>query len=689
MRQHILDAEERATYTPAHTMTREQWQQLLQTKKDFNSRKINSLQGCSGLPPEVAESWYRSRDYRVDPSKPFSGCTISQSDLQETLRNNSQVIRIAAPLFKSFRKTRHCSKFYLHLLDKNGVILLQEGSLYKNYVNKTRTIFREDTLGTSASVLCNRLKQPVTLLGPQHYNNFINDAVVMAAPIFDSSGEVLYDLIFSLPLAVHPWEKIYPEVYSPTYSLIVAMAASIGEKLEQQKSHDYLQLIGKHYELTSLSHKNSSNTGIITIDRIGKILKASAGVQEIIQVEEGMFLDKNIPEIAAGKLNILNLINSGKASRSSETLHFGEAKQPYLLNVHPVRNQWSQKTLGAVLTLDAEKNTPIYLESRKNSNMAFSQLIGESPSFQKAISLGQAFGNSSDNILLTGESGTGKELFAQAIHHSYCPDGPFVAINCAAMPRELIESELFGYDRGSFTGADRCGRPGKIELADNGTLFLDEIGDMNLNLQAVLLRVLQDKQVVRVGGRHAKTVNFRLIAATNRNLAEQVREHRFREDLFYRLSVLTINLPPLRKREEDIPLLCRHFVKSYCSRNGIVEPQIKPEAQEWLNAYTWPGNIRQLQNAIIYAINSAQGKDIIGIRNLPESIIHDENLHVPEPAKAEETACTEVTTIRDSAKQTIMRALAETQYNVVQAAGILGISKSTLYRKIKRYKIQF
>lgn len=676
---------------PAPTVTKEQWNQLLQTKKDFYTHKTSNLKGCPCLPPEIAESWFRSREYQVDPNNPFSGRTLSHSELQEIMRQNSAAVRIAAPLFKSFHKTRHCSEFHLHLLDKNGVILLQEGFLFKDFANKAKTIFQEEYLGTNADVICNMSKKPVVMFGPQHYNNFIDNVLVMAAPIFDSNGAVIYDLILSLRLNVLPWDKNYQDVYSPTYSLIVAMAVAIETKLKQEISYAYLELMNEHFKLLSESYeKNQSARGIITIDSLGKIINASPCISSVMNIDKSLLLDKNIAEFTNSKPRLLDMVNHGRDANTSELFSFGDKQSPYFLNIHPVKNQWSTKILGAVLTLDGSSHSPVVLETKTKNTLEFSQLIGESPAFQKAINMGQAFACSNDNILLTGESGTGKELFAQAIHSQYQPDGPFVAINCAAMPRELIESELFGYERGSFTGADRCGRPGKIEQADGGTLFLDEIGDMNLDLQAVLLRVLQDKQVIRVGGRQAKTVNFRLIAATNKNLKELVGRQLFREDLYYRLSVLTIDLPPLRARQEDIPLLCRHFLTTYCHKKGISQPQIRPQAQEKLNVYKWPGNIRQLENAIIYAINSVQGADIIGIRNLPESIILDEDPKTtPEKTETDVTENRTAHTMRDSEKHAILRSLTDAQYNVIQAAKILGISKSTLYRKIKKYNIQF
>lgn len=682
MEAHALCSDNRNRQRQFPAITREQWTGLIQSKKDFYDNKIDDLHNCPYLSPEIADSWLRSRNAHVDPYNPLSNKTLSKTALREYREQNSAAIKLAAPLFKSFHMARHCSDFHFLLLDKNGVILLQEGLLFKNMARKSKTILSEDQLGTNAHVICNTLKRPVQLFGPQHYNYFLEKIVVMAAPIFDEHGEIAYDVVLSLPLILLPWEEHYHDVYTPIFSLVMSIAISIETKIKQQKSYEYMQLLNDHFRsLIKIHEKNIDDKEVITIENSGIIIESS--------IESHKIISKNILSFMRSKTTIMDSVRQGRHAHTSNTFDFGESEEPYFIDIHPVKNKWSQQIIGAVLTLNSTGKAGSRREVRQNKTASFRTLIGDSPSFLKAVNIGQAFSCSSDNILLTGESGTGKELFAQAIHANCCPDGPFIAINCAAMPRELIESELFGYERGSFTGADRCGRPGKIELAEGGTLFLDEIGDMNLELQAVLLRVLQDKQVVRVGGRHPKTVNFRLIAATNRNLSEQVENHLFREDLFYRLSVLTINLPPLRDRESDIPLLCRHFVESYCNKKGMHSPQISPLAQQRLNSYKWPGNIRQLENAIIYAINSAQGRQIIDLRNLPEALILEDLRNASPGVTKQSEPSGKAQTIQDSEKNTIQLALADAQYNVLRAAGILKISKSTLYRKIKKYGIQF
>ena len=259
----------------------------------------------------------------------------------------------------------------------------------------------------------------------------------------------------------------------------------------------------------------------------------------------------------------------------------------------------------------------------------FSSIIGESPSLQKAIELSKVASHSNITTLILGESGTGKELFAHAIHNASArKNAPFVVVNCGALPRDLIQSELFGYDPGAFTGAQKQGKPGKFELAEGGTIFLDEIGDMPLEAQINLLRVIQNKEVSRIGGKFSRPIDVRIIAATNKRLQQSVRDGSFREDLFYRLSVLTIDVPPLRERQQDVMLLAESFLRA--GVQAIHKPcrGFSAEVAEIFSRYPWPGNVRELENIMrktaqelgiarsaLYAKLHRMGIDIAALRS--------------------------------------------------------------------------
>jgi DNA-binding NtrC family response regulator len=317
----------------------------------------------------------------------------------------------------------------------------------------------------------------------------------------------------------------------------------------------------------------------------------------------------------------------------------------------------------------------------------FPRVIGKSPSILEVMEKARKVATGNTTVLLSGESGTGKELFARAIHElSPRKDGPFVAINCAAIPRDLLESELFGHERGAFTGA--VGRKlGKFELADRGTIFLDEIGDMDLALQAKILRILEGEEIMRVGGTNKIKVDIRVVAASNKDLQTAIVRQAFREDLFYRLSVFPIMIPPLRERREDIPSLAEHFVNYYSKETKKELKKISPEAMNLLTNHVWTGNVRELQNCIERAVILTDEKEILpqhlGIRPatseeiLRQEVVLEGALHEVSAAAARQTET-----------RMIKKVLKETGGNKTKAAEILQVSYKTLLTKIKDYGIE-
>jgi len=316
-------------------------------------------------------------------------------------------------------------------------------------------------------------------------------------------------------------------------------------------------------------------------------------------------------------------------------------------------------------------------EETSETITVFKDILGISPAIIKTKEIAQKVARSQGNILLTGESGTGKELFARAIHNEYCRQGPFVAINCGAMPSSLIESELFGYEGGSFTGAEKRGRIGKIEMANGGTLFLDEIGDLPISLQPVFLRVLEDKKVTRIGGHGYQQVSFRVIAATNKNLNQLIREEKFRQDLYFRLAALKIDIPPLKERKSDIPYLVRQFIEETCAQLNMRPMPIEKEAADALINYHWPGNIRELKNCILWAVTVAEER--ITLEDLPIEIVNNPDIGSTSLLKQK---------MLESEKETINKVMLQTNHNISKAAKILGISRPTLYSKLEIYGLR-
>jgi len=322
------------------------------------------------------------------------------------------------------------------------------------------------------------------------------------------------------------------------------------------------------------------------------------------------------------------------------------------------------------------KKEVVRLKKEVESRYQFHHLIGRSPSMQKIYDLVERISDSSSNVLITGESGTGKELVAKAVHYNGVrKEGRFIAVNCAAIPETLLESELFGYKKGAFTDA-KADKRGLIFEAHEGTLFLDEITEMAPPLQAKLLRVLEEKEVRRLGDTNSYPIDVRIISSSNRNIKSTIQEGRFREDLYYRLNVIDIQLPPLRERKEDIPLLIQHFITKFSNEFKKNISGVSKDALKLLLNYSWPGNVRELENIIQRAITLSQ-HEVILPDDLPASIIHktDEKLF--------EKAMEEKFTLDQLEKEYIKRVLIETGGNKSKAAERLGLDRKTLYRKLE------
>lgn len=322
---------------------------------------------------------------------------------------------------------------------------------------------------------------------------------------------------------------------------------------------------------------------------------------------------------------------------------------------------------------------------RDEMNKSWGEFVGQCPAMQKVYELISQVGPSKASIFVIGETGTGKELVARAIHDHSGRTGLFVPINCAAIPADILESELFGYVRGAFTGAHKD-RVGKFELAHEGTLFLDEITEMNPALQAKLLRVLQENRVDRLGSNHSIDIDVRIIAATNRNPLEAVHADRLREDLYYRINVVGIQLPPLRERREDIALLARHFIEKYRRSLGGGPANLSAEVAQVLLTYAWPGNVRELENMMERAVVLSQGHEI-GIRHLPQEILHTPSPDFSMPTTSEENLDLE-TQVSRLEIGLLNKALSAADGNKAKAARILKISERTLWYKIKKYDLK-
>nr|WP_053832088.1 sigma 54-interacting transcriptional regulator [Paraclostridium bifermentans] len=427
---------------------------------------------------------------------------------------------------------------------------------------------------------------------------------------------------------------------------------------------------------------DNMDKAVVSLDKDANIEKYNLKFKEIFEVT-GDIIGSFIGDVLNfAKDNNFNDINNDKSC--SFTYRGAKKEFKGIYNIKPIilNEELKGYVLDFIDKVDAIKN---YNKISNDHKIYLENIIGSSYAINKSKEEALMASKTNSTVLITGESGTGKELFARAIHNHSCRAGnPFIAINCAAIPDNLLESELFGYEEGAFTGAKKGGSLGKFELADKGSIFLDEIGDMSLHLQAKLLRVLQEKEVDKIGAKHNVSIDVRIIAATNKDLEHMVRKGTFREDLYYRLNVIPVVLPTLRQRKNDIHLLIEYMMKEYSNKLDKNVQDIDLQALEYLCEYSWPGNIRELQNVIEYSVNRCEGK-IITLDNLPNRI---------KRANSNEDQIIEfnenIKTLDELEKKEIIKALEkykDYKKDKDLAAKALGISRATLYRKIERYKI--
>jgi len=327
-----------------------------------------------------------------------------------------------------------------------------------------------------------------------------------------------------------------------------------------------------------------------------------------------------------------------------------------------------------IVERQARERETLFLKEEYRERTRFENMLGQAPCMQRIFDLVQDVAPNDTTVLILGETGTGKGLAARAIHtQSPRCGGPFVVVNCGAFPEHLLESELFGYQKGAFTDA-KTTKKGRLELAHQGTLFLDEIGEISMRMQIDLLRVLEDKVFYRVGGTQPIDADFRVIAATNKDLEKAIKERTFREDLYYRLNVISFTMPPLRERREDIPLLAEHFLRRFSGETNKEIDQISREAMDEMMLYEWPGNVRELENAIERAVVIGKGRQILP-KDLP--IFRPEYI---QPAADPSLKAVE--------REHIIHILEKNDWNISQSAALLGIDRTTLYHKMKRYRIE-
>ncbi|MFZ2539645.1 MAG: sigma 54-interacting transcriptional regulator, partial [Oscillospiraceae bacterium] len=418
---------------------------------------------------------------------------------------------------------------------------------------------------------------------------------------------------------------------------------------------------------------------VALLDENARIINVNEQFLDLLKIRDktilkGMHFTKMISQ--RGSIKNLNGMSDHEARFNIQ--FWGEDIPCHIIYKQPIYTPYGTQLILSFKRLTDKNFAPAVPSANilPGRTFSFDEIIGKNPEIDRIKSTAKRAAKSLATVLIEGESGTGKELFAEAIHWESQRKGLFLAINCGAIPSELIQSELFGYEEGAFTGAKKRGSPGKFEIADCGTVFLDEIGEMPVNMQVSLLRFLQDKTVTRVGGYIPKKVDVRIIAATNRNLKAEVDKGNFREDLYYRLNVINLQIPPLRKRKEDIPLIANFLLKKLCNRYEIPPIKISRSSGATLINYNWPGNVRELENIIERAFIMREG----------EELIFDSSVITLVPIKGSSKEQIEAS-MGKIEKEAIENHLSVNGGNISRTSQALGISRKTLYKKIKMLNI--
>lgn len=630
--------------------------------------------GLQKVRPIVRDSWERCRRAGVNPYQKVVSTVLPPEILKKRREKNRGWLQIARPVMETLYRFVAGSGFVVVVADYNGYLLEIIGD-----PEVVRTIaqgnfvpgadWSELSAGTNSVGTTLFINQPLQIFSYEHYCICSHRWTCSAAPIHDPDGRLVGVLDMT-----GSFERVHPH----TLGMVVAGADAIERQMAMEKAWRERDLANQVREALM----ESISEGILATDHSQRVIHINQAAAGLLGTTPERAVGKDVREVLGGEGADREAIVCGQKFITDRELDVTTPSVTVKLTVtsRPVRGN-DEQCEGIVMVLN-EIGRARKLTQRMSGAVArltFEDMVGEEPRFRDSLRLARAAAGSDSTVLLLGESGTGKDVLAQAIHNaSRRGKGPFVAINCGAIPRDLIGSELFGYMEGAFTGARKGGSPGKFELADGGTIFLDEIGDMPLELQTTFLRVLEQKVITRIGGSSVVPVNVRVVAATNRDLAAEVERGNFRRDLYYRLNVVTVRLVPLRERRQDIELLLRYFLERLGRQMGKSILAVDERVWPLVKAYPWPGNVRELQNVVERALHLADGSTLWP-EHLPEEI-----RNVRDTLQAQE----DLLPVPDYEKQVILKLLEENQGNLTQVAGQLGIARTTLYRRMAKYGLR-
>lgn len=615
--------------------------------------------------PVIYKSWQRCKEYGVD-IKNGLGRRADPEKLEQIMNKNKELLRVARPIMENLHSFVYGSGFVIILTDDEGYIIESIGDEnIKEEAERMRftigSLWTEEEVGTNAIGLCIKENKPIQVVGAEHYCESHHPWTCSAAPIHDDKANLIG--VLNMSGSCH-------KAHKHTLGIVVAAAYSIENELSLIKSHELIT-----------TTVNSISDGMIIVDKNYKINRANHVAQRILKVGEDRIVGRDIRSLLKDVVfeDILSLKSSCLEKTDCDFIVNGN-RITCNVKITPVKTD--SQLIGMVIMFREMKylHNTINIVTGNKASYTFDDILTTDPRMKRIIKDAKKFARTRGCVLIEGESGTGKELFAHAIHnYSNRKDGPFVAVNCASIPRDLVESELFGYERGAFTGAVKEGKPGKFELANGGTIFLDEIGEVPLDLQAKLLRVLDSYTITRIGGKYEKKLDVRVVCATNRNLFEEVKRKNFREDLYYRLNVFKVSIPPLRKRKGDIKLYINHFVNRL-NKTNFSNKRVAPSFIAYAEKYDWRGNVRELENVVERAYYLCD-EDVITEKYLPDEIRYYTLFEYKDDLDSIPMS------IEEAEKQAIINALIHSRGHVIEAGKKLNMSKSTIYRKINKYHI--
>jgi sigma-54 dependent transcriptional regulator, acetoin dehydrogenase operon transcriptional activator AcoR len=623
------------------------------------------------VPSALIASWQRSLQSGVNPSANLAPFAV-RGDAVEALRwRHRELLAASDRLFAATADLFADSHSILLLTNQDGVILKAAGDLRTLSAGEKIHLtaggdWREGMAGTNGIGTALATGEPTYIHGSEHFCEGIKSWSCAAAPICEpGTGAIIGVLDISGPPSTYQINNL---------TLAITAARQIEMVLAEQSARQHMRLLA--FCLQRLS--SSDAAGMIAIDRRGRLIHTTGrvslpvgigerfpGMDENSAVEDwarhlphGLRAEWFNPVVVEG-----STIGAMLVVPSSRSRHTGN------------RSAERSSALGGVIGNEPGSEA----DPQRN---CFAQILGQSAAMLAAVNRGRQLARRRVPVLIEGETGAGKELFARAIHGEEGGGGAFVAYNCGAASKELIGSELFGHVRGAFTGATAEGRPGRFELAHGGTLCLDEIGELPLELQPVLLRALEEGVVYRLGDTQPRRVDVRLLAMTNRNLHDEVKSGRFRGDLYYRISVTRIRIPPLRERDIDIDLLVEHFNRRLAARHAVAPRRLNPDVMALLRAYSWPGNVREMRNIIENLLLTSREEEV-ALDELPAELIDE-----TAAAGVAAPITLQSASLEETERVAIARAVHGAHGNLAQAARSLGVSRSTLYRKLELYQLE-